>query len=336
MRVKSAAWSQLEASLHAEYQKASDSSSSQKAAIANLKRRTREMTTEKNTTTATGAEAARNPDTAAAKKGPLVTYGGKLREKIAMYAHNQLESGVVASKLAMSIAEQRHVRNDRLAHRRIQLHIIAAGAAGVVAAKAATKAYDQLRDRHDKSQGDLRSVTSAQDDLREKLATELAAHKDSSTRADAEYKALGSSYSEALRFIEETRDALRLEHGEKRISASERLVLASRTEAQRKQFREIALQGAKSWTNPETTTTSGGFAPGKFISTRYDAESVALPKLSTSRIHKETMLPGEDYTSPHPVILTASAYERTLPMVKASLILRGVDHDDSIMLQVEL
>lgn len=129
-------------------------------------------------------------------------------------------------------------------------------------------------------------------------------------------------------------------HGEKRISAIERLILASRAEAQRKHSRQIALHGATSWTvasaSAEATATPGSFTPGKFISTRYDAESVALPKLSTSRIHKENMLPGEDHTSPHPVILTGSAYKRTLPMVKASLILRGIDHDDSIMLQVEL
>ncbi|OBT88348.1 hypothetical protein VE02_02289 [Pseudogymnoascus sp. 03VT05] len=109
----------------------------------------------------------------------------------------------------------------------------------------------------------------------------------------------------------------------------------SRTEEQRKHFREIALQGATSWTDAEATTTAGGFTPGKFISNRYNADSIAPPKPSTSRDHKKNILPAEEYTSPHPVILTATAYERTLPMVKASLILRGVDHDDSIMLQVE-
>ncbi|ELR08558.1 hypothetical protein VC83_04056 [Pseudogymnoascus destructans] len=50
----------------------------------------------------------------------------------------------------------------------------------------------------------------------------------------------------------------------------------SRTEAQRKHFREIALQGAASWTDAEPTT-SGVFAPGKFISTRYNTDSIALP-----------------------------------------------------------
>lgn len=89
MRDKSAAWSQLEASLHAEYQKASDSSSSQKAAIANLERRIREITTEKNIITATGVEAVRNLDTAAAKNVFLVTYGGKLRERITMAERGQ-------------------------------------------------------------------------------------------------------------------------------------------------------------------------------------------------------------------------------------------------------
>lgn len=34
-----------------------------------------------------------------------------------------------------------------------------------------------------------------------------------------------------------------------------------------------------------------------------------------------------------PVILTASIYERTLPIVKASLVLRGVDNDDSTTAQ---
>ncbi|OBT94087.1 hypothetical protein VE01_07165 [Pseudogymnoascus verrucosus] len=310
MRDKSAAWSQLEASLHAEYQKASDSSSSQKAAIANLERRIREMTTEKNIITATGVEAVRNLDTAAAKNVFLVTYG---------------ESGTVASKLAVSIIEEHQARNDQLTHRRFQLHIIAAGAAGVVAAKAATKARPT-----------------------ERLATELAAHKDSSTGADAQYKALGSSHSEAFRIIEETRGALRLESGTSRALRPEVEFLTDEAQSQarreenlsQKHSRQIALHGATSWTvasaDAEATATLGGLTPGKFISTRYDAESVALPKLSTSRIHKENMLPGEDHTSPHPVILTASAYKRTLPMVKASLILRGVDHDDSIMLQVEL
>ncbi|OBT45213.1 hypothetical protein VE00_03611 [Pseudogymnoascus sp. WSF 3629] len=57
MRDKYAAWSQLEATLRAEYQKASDSSSSQKATIADLEKRLREMTTEKDILAAAGVEA---------------------------------------------------------------------------------------------------------------------------------------------------------------------------------------------------------------------------------------------------------------------------------------
>jgi hypothetical protein len=40
---------------------------------------------------------------------------------------------------------------------------------------------------------------------------------------------------------------------------------------------------------------------------------------------KENMMPFDDFRDPYPVVLTAAITERALPIVKANLILRGID-----------
>jgi hypothetical protein len=101
-------------------------------------------------------------------------------------------------------------------------------------------------------------------------------------------------------------------------------VTVPRTEAQRRRLRQIALGNVAAWDLLSSKQTS----PGRPIRTKYDMSSLPMPKPAskeTLQRLKEDMMPSDDFRDPYPVVLTAAITERTLPIVKANLILRGID-----------
>ena len=108
----------------------------------------------------------------------------------------------------MAVAGGAHERDSRLAHSRFQLHIIAAGAAVVVAAEGAQAELHQRDTLLAESQTKLLDMTRERDGLTEKLTAELASFRHQHDQAEAEYKSLGASHGEAIDMIKKTRQAL--------------------------------------------------------------------------------------------------------------------------------
>jgi hypothetical protein len=101
-------------------------------------------------------------------------------------------------------------------------------------------------------------------------------------------------------------------------------VTVPRTEAQQRRLRQIALENVAAWASSSSKQTS----PGRPIRTKYDISSLPMPKPAskeTLQRLKENMMTFDDFRDPYPVVLTAAITERTLPIVKANLILRGID-----------
>ncbi|OBT50616.1 hypothetical protein VE04_09560 [Pseudogymnoascus sp. 24MN13] len=109
------------------------------------------------------------------------------------------------------------------------------------------------------------------------------------------------------------------------------IISRSRTEEQKERFRQIALDNVASW---EASKTAGREAPlGQPIRTYYDAETIPTPKPSTSKMLKENMIPFKDMKDPYPITLKATLAEGYQPMVKATVVLKAVDNDDTTMSQ---
>ena len=104
-----------------------------------------------------------------------------------------------------------------------------------------------------------------------------------------------------------------------------------RSEAQRQKLRQQALQNVKDWSSSASTS------PGLPIRTQYDIESLPFPKPASEekrkRLKEEAMSNPLDY-EPYAITIHASITEKTLPVVKGRVELRGVDctNDDPIEL----
>jgi hypothetical protein len=98
-----------------------------------------------------------------------------------------------------------------------------------------------------------------------------------------------------------------------------------RSKSRQQKLRQMALQNVKDWSS--STSTS----PGLPIRTQYDIESLPFPKPASEekrkRLKEEAMSNPLDY-EPYAITLHASITEKTLPVVKGRVELRGVDCDN--------
>jgi hypothetical protein len=95
-----------------------------------------------------------------------------------------------------------------------------------------------------------------------------------------------------------------------------------RTESQRQKLRQIALQNVKD------SSSSANTSPGLPIRTQYDIESLPFPKPASEERRKrlkEEAMSMDHFYQPYAITLHASIMEKTLPVVKARIELRGVD-----------
>jgi hypothetical protein len=94
-----------------------------------------------------------------------------------------------------------------------------------------------------------------------------------------------------------------------------------RTEFQRQKLRQIALQDVKD------SSSSASTSPGLPIRTQYDIESLPFPKPASEERRKrlkEEATSMDHFHQPYAITLHASIMEKTLPVVKARVELRGV------------
>ncbi|KAH0547925.1 hypothetical protein GP486_008334 [Trichoglossum hirsutum] len=104
------------------------------------------------------------------------------------------------------------------------------------------------------------------------------------------------------------------------------IITDRRTESQRQILRQIALQNVKA------SSLSPADAPlGRPIRTQYDMESLPYPKPASEDVRKrlKESIAKMPYNppDPYPLILHAAITERTLPIIKGNLTLRGIDSD---------
>jgi hypothetical protein len=106
-----------------------------------------------------------------------------------------------------------------------------------------------------------------------------------------------------------------------------------RTEEHKRRMRQIALENVAAWKAEaeaaESESSSTKTLPGLPIRTQYDISSLPMPRRATKEQKqrlKENMIPFEDINrDPYPIILTAAVTEGNLPLVKANLVLDGID-----------
>ena len=107
------------------------------------------------------------------------------------------------------------------------------------------------------------------------------------------------------------------------------IVLDKRPESyrQRRQqiLRQIALQTVKDWSSPTN------ISPGLPIRTQYDIKSLPFPKPASEETRKrlkEYAKSDHDFYDPYAFTLHAKITEKTLPIVKAQVTLKGIDDID--------
>jgi hypothetical protein len=105
------------------------------------------------------------------------------------------------------------------------------------------------------------------------------------------------------------------------------MILDKRSESQQQRhqqiFRQIALQNVKDWSSSVNTS------PGLPIRTQYDTKSLPFPKPASEEAQKRLKEHAKlDHHSYDPYVLTlhAKITEKTLPIVKGQVLLKGVDH----------
>jgi hypothetical protein len=104
------------------------------------------------------------------------------------------------------------------------------------------------------------------------------------------------------------------------------VVLGKRSESRRKQIlRQLALQTVKDWSSSANTS------PGLPIRTQYDTKSLPFPKPASEETRKrlkEDAKADDHFYDPYAFTLHTKITERTLPVVKAQVRLKGIDHID--------
>jgi hypothetical protein len=100
------------------------------------------------------------------------------------------------------------------------------------------------------------------------------------------------------------------------------MVIDKRSESQRQRQRQIALQNVKDWSSSASTS------PGLPIRTQYDTKSLPFPKPASEETRKqlkEQAMSDDHFYYPYALTLHAEIAEKTLPIVKAHVLLKGVD-----------
>jgi hypothetical protein len=98
-----------------------------------------------------------------------------------------------------------------------------------------------------------------------------------------------------------------------------------RSESRQQKLRQMALQNVKDWSSMSSANTS----PGLPIRTQYDIESLPFPKPASEEKRKrlkDEAMSDHHFYEPYAITLHASLTEKTLPVVKGRVELRGVDY----------
>jgi hypothetical protein len=105
------------------------------------------------------------------------------------------------------------------------------------------------------------------------------------------------------------------------------MILDKRPESHRQRrqqiLRQVALQTVKDWSSSANTS------PGLPIRTQYDTKSLPFPKPASEETRKrlkEHAKSDHHFYDPYAFTLHAKITEKTLPVVKAQVLLKGVDH----------
>jgi hypothetical protein len=102
------------------------------------------------------------------------------------------------------------------------------------------------------------------------------------------------------------------------------IITPRRPESHRQILRQVALQNVQIANSLSPVETS----PGRPIRTQYDIKSLPFPEPASNDTRKRLKESAElfyDFAGPYPVILHATITEGTLPVVKANVIINGVD-----------
>lgn len=105
------------------------------------------------------------------------------------------------------------------------------------------------------------------------------------------------------------------------------ILTSAQVEARRQILRESVLENVR-WQREREISSSPGSVLGTPIRTRYDTENIPPPRRAPEGIRKllkEDADKWDDYRDPYAATIRASITDKTIPVVKASVVLSGLD-----------